>query len=495
MKALITQSQQDDRPDFFPSGGIYRYVDSVLTQETNDESNGGFNLAETVESKLDIRSMKPKRKDGDAYEVNPQKNKKRTIYVIKDIDRDEYLSLNEEEFFIWSMLDGNRSVEEICQQYFLKYKKLSDMPIKLILKVEKKNMLSNQWWDIYQTVYYTQSKGLRRALKTIMSCFLRFKISVKGADGFFNFLYKSVGRFLLSKEMVALYLVLIAAGLFVFLGMGYYSQRYSLKNFITHQFSMLIIAIFSILPVVFHEFAHGMMCKKYGRKVNKAGLMLYIGLPMMFVETTDIWLRPKKERIYVSLAGPFTDLLVGSSCFLVHKIAGNTGLLQLLPIVGLIAYFRCLFNFNPLLEFDGYYILMDLLEIPELRAKSFRFVSQGGVKKLVKKEKLKRDEYIFLIYGLIAGVYTYGMIIFMLNMWQTKIRNILMEIIYNEHHSFISLLLIIMAGGFVIIRLLFMVKLLFKKIKPVISRLYRMIYSSFKKLDILNKGGHNGGAK
>ncbi len=461
------ETKKDLYPEHFD---IYQIVREHIRLDRNKCK--ATNIWNLVEKNVDIQLQKPQRKEKNKYELIEQKNKKNEIsYIIKDIDENIYISLNKEEFYVWELLDGNATIRDICNDYFNKYKKLSNMPLKLIKKLEKKNMLANQWWNIYDTVHRIQKGGLLQRLKRISSFFLNSKISLKKIDGVISFLYDKFTWVLFRKEVIYFYYIIIISGLYVFFTMGYFEQKYSLKKFLTIKPSLGIILLFSILPVVLHEFSHAFACKKYGRKINRAGFMLYIGLPMLFVETTDIWMKSKKERIFVSVAGPFTDLLVGSVCFLLHKSFGNIGILQILPIVGLIAYIRCLYNFNPLLEFDGYYILMDLLDIPELRKKSFNFIRKGGLKKLL-TQKLEKQEYILFIYGIIAAIYTYWMIFFMIYMWQTKIHTILIEIWGKKHSSIFSQILIMVTLLFIFIRFMFMIKLVYKKMEPVYKRLF-----------------------
>ncbi|MGE5342489.1 MAG: hypothetical protein ACM3SY_13515 [Candidatus Omnitrophota bacterium] len=431
------------------------------------------NIWDFFNERLDVQYHKPNRKSSECYEVCKQWDPKNgDRYIIKDVTNDSYVSLSSEEFFVWELIGADNTVKDICVAFFARYKKISNMPLKLIRSLEEKNMLAEQWWDIYKTVNCIQRRGFKEKWRKIYSLFLDCKFSVKNIDGMLKRAYDTLGWVFLRREAIYIYCIFIVSGLWTFFAMGYFQNRLSLRNFTRKDFALWVGFLFSILPVLFHELGHAFACKKYGRKVNKAGLMLYVGLPILFVDTTDIWMKAKRQRIIVSLAGPFTDLLFGSICFLTHACVGDYGIVQLFPIVGLVAYLRCLYNLNPLLEFDGYYILIDALGIPGLRKKSFDFVLKEGIRKLLKREKLKREEYIFLFYGSLSLVYTYWMIFFVLYLWQTQIRFLLSEIWAHQYKSIYSQMLIIATLAFLFIRFSFIARIIFKKIESSIKYIY-----------------------
>jgi putative peptide zinc metalloprotease protein len=110
------------------------------------------------------------------------------------------------------------------------------------------------------------------------------------------------------------------------------------------------------------------------RGVYRAGVMLYFGVPTPFVDTSDVWLAGTRHRLLASFAGPWAELVLGSAC------ATTAFLLPDGPLgAALFAWaFACLlqtaFQFFPLLELDGYYLLIDLIEQPRLRARSLAYV-------------------------------------------------------------------------------------------------------------------------
>ena len=123
-----------------------------------------------------------------------------------------------------------------------------------------------------------------------------------------------------------------------------------------------------VLLKVVHEFAHGIACKHYGGSVRETGLILILFAPLAYVDVTSTWRFPSRwHRIIVASAGMIVELLVASVAVLLWARADSELTGQLLYNVILMAGgTTILFNANPLMRFDGYFILSDLLEIPNL---------------------------------------------------------------------------------------------------------------------------------
>ncbi|MGW8256302.1 MAG: hypothetical protein ACWGMZ_02330, partial [Thermoguttaceae bacterium] len=133
-----------------------------------------------------------------------------------------------------------------------------------------------------------------------------------------------------------------------------------------HNWPSLMIAW--VFLKIFHESAHGIVCKKYGGIITETGIMFLWGFPVPYVDVTSSWaFRYKSQRIYTALAGMYVELFVAALAALIW-INSGPGLIHywcahLVIIAGISSI---LFNSNPLMRFDGYYVLMDLLEIPNL---------------------------------------------------------------------------------------------------------------------------------
>lgn len=135
-----------------------------------------------------------------------------------------------------------------------------------------------------------------------------------------------------------------------------------------------LLWLFAAIGVIkcLHELGHALVCKHFGGEVPEMGVLLLVFLPALYTDVTDAWRLPSKwQRIAVSAAGMGVELLIASVATIVWWYS-QPGLLQLVALdVMLIATVNTLaVNGNPLLRYDGYYILSDLVESPNLWQRS-----------------------------------------------------------------------------------------------------------------------------
>ena len=126
---------------------------------------------------------------------------------------------------------------------------------------------------------------------------------------------------------------------------------------------------------IIHEFGHGLTAKHYGGEVHEMGILFLVLTPALYCDVTDSWLLPNKwKRIWISAAGIYVECFLASVATFVWWYS-TPGLLNSLAMATM---FICsvntiMFNANPLLRYDGYYVMADWLEIPNLRIKSTQF--------------------------------------------------------------------------------------------------------------------------
>ena len=137
----------------------------------------------------------------------------------------------------------------------------------------------------------------------------------------------------------------------------------------------LVFLVGRFLVVIVHEFAHGLTVESFGRKVPKAGIKLILIFPYAYVETSEAWFEPARRRIAISAAGPISDLTIGGGAALLAIFSPAGTLQDVWFQLSLAAYTGAIFNLNPLLDRDGYHILVDLMREPGLRRRSREWLS------------------------------------------------------------------------------------------------------------------------
>ncbi len=146
------------------------------------------------------------------------------------------------------------------------------------------------------------------------------------------------------------------------------------------------LAFFLIYPCLklLHELAHALAIKRGGGEVHELGIALMVLLPVPYVDASAASLfADKRERMLVSAAGVLLELTIAAlaaivwvnSQGLVHELALSV------MVIGSVS--TVLFNGNPLLKFDGYYVLADAIEIPNLAARARRHVLEIGRTRLL----------------------------------------------------------------------------------------------------------------
>ena len=177
-------------------------------------------------------------------------------------------------------------------------------------------------------------------------------------------------------------IVLVCLTIVIILGLAVgvfnFSQMYATSSRILavdNWFSLLLVWVFLKMG---HELAHGIVCRKFGGSVREAGVILILFAPLAFVDVTSSWrFKSRWQRIAVAGAGIYFELLVAAICIFVWFSTSSAIVKQqLVNIIAMAGISTIVFNANPLMRFDGYFILSDLLKIPNLYATGSRIVKQ-----------------------------------------------------------------------------------------------------------------------
>lgn len=148
-------------------------------------------------------------------------------------------------------------------------------------------------------------------------------------------------------------------------------RRESLEQFLTVRTIFWLWIALGVSKVV-HEFGHGLTCKHFGGECHDMGMLFLVFSPSLYCDATDAWTMPNKwHRIAVSFGGIYVELVIASASSLLWWHT-SPGILHdvALALMALCSINTCLLNANPLMRFDGYYILSDLIEIPNLRVRA-----------------------------------------------------------------------------------------------------------------------------
>lgn len=122
----------------------------------------------------------------------------------------------------------------------------------------------------------------------------------------------------------------------------------------------------------FHEMGHAFACKRFGGHVPEMGAYFIMLTPCAYVDATASWgFTRKRERLIVALAGMYVESIFAALAVFVWALT-QPSLLNSVAynVIFLASGVTLLFNINPLMRYDGYYILSDLLQLPNLRQRA-----------------------------------------------------------------------------------------------------------------------------
>ncbi len=362
--------------------------------------------------------------------VSRLQNRTETYYVIKEPESKSYLRLGEEDYALWWQMNGRKSVKDLLFYSLRRYKTL---PIghltTLIGELKDGRFLQAPNTKVYDQI---EAELAARAPASrgqkLLKSFLYTELAIAGLDDVFIPLYKQLKPLFWPLGQTLLFLLVLVGGFFF--GLNYFWGDYNITG---SGLGVLTLLLANLLVIGLHEVAHGLMTKHVGRELDRGGFLIYWGFPAFFVDTRDTWLSPRLDRIKVSWAGPYSGLMLGGLVGVVLTAVAafsppefqQTLLATFLFQIGFLAYLSVVVNLNPLLELDGYFMLMDWLEMPGLRDRAFDFLRHELWPRLREAgtptkfwRSLNRAERIFTLFGAMALAYSIFALWLALTFWQ-----------------------------------------------------------------------------
>ncbi len=151
----------------------------------------------------------------------------------------------------------------------------------------------------------------------------------------------------------------------------WHTEDLLLFNSIVNIYMVFGMLVFALLSSLFHELGHASACKYFGVRHGGIGFGLYLNFPVLYTDVTDIWKLNRKKRMVVNIAGVYFQSLCMIGLLIGFFFTGNDMLRYLILIMN----FGFLMTLNPFFKFDGYWIMSDLLGVPNLRSRSKELLS------------------------------------------------------------------------------------------------------------------------
>ena len=351
-------------------------------------------------------------------------------YMAKSPRAGTYVRLSPRERDLLVLMDGEHTVKQIVLADFAAHKSLAfKRVIQLVTLLRAQSFLVDRLVPTYallQQRLRTRS-GPRAWATRLAALLLQSEIAIRGIDPFVTALYRSIGWALLSRPGLSVLAAIAVVGLLVFqVGAA---QSTPLPRLLTGEHSLLVgigYGLFLLVSILLHELGHALTCKAFGGEIRRGGFRLLFGFPVFYVDTTDSWLQPRWQRIAVSTAGVAADAVVAGGCSLLALVLPRE-LATVSLAFATTSYVVILFNLFPLLELDGYYILVDLLETANLRPRSLAFIRESLPRKLWRREPFSREELTLSVYGLLSAAFAGFVMLKALHFWDSTLTGLLKE--------------------------------------------------------------------
>jgi putative peptide zinc metalloprotease protein len=338
--------------------------------------------------------------------VSQQSSPAGPVFVLKDPQTGRIFRFREPEHFILRQLDGRTPLELIQRKTEEQFGAAlpSHTLAQFIATVQRAGLFEG---GHSRPGHFDQRGRLRGS-------FLYARLRVLDPDGLLARLLPRV-RFFFTPYFLASGAVLILLAFPITILSWNEIVREGSRLFQIQTF--LLVWLISFATITAHEFAHGLTCKRFGGQVHELGFMLIYFQPAFYCNVSDAWLfSDKSKRLWVTFAGPYLDFVWWAGATVIWRVTEpETSLHYLSLIVMGTTAIRMFFNLNPLIKLDGYYLLSDALEAPNLRRKAFSYLGTRirtlwGARTPVEWDATPRERRIYLIYGLLAGFYSYSLL-------------------------------------------------------------------------------------
>lgn len=345
-----------------------------------------------------------------------------SYWVVKEPVGLNYFRFHEEEYAILQMLDGEASLDDIKERFEAQFppQKITLEELQQFLGMLHRSGLvvvgvPGQGKQLNKRRSERRRKELLGALTNILC--IRFK----GFDPdrlltqmlpYFRWLFSPVTvTFCVLLALAALSLVLVEFDVFR-------SKLPDFYQFFT-PYNAIWLAITLGVTKVVHEFGHGLSCKYFGGECHEMGVMVLVLTPCLYCNVSDSWMLPNKwHRAAIGAAGMYIEVVLASVATFVWWFS-QPGMLNHLALntMFIASVSTVMFNANPLLRYDGYYILADITEIPNLRQKATQILSRKlgwwclGIEPVEDPFLPERNQIFFMLYTIASVLYRWFVMI------------------------------------------------------------------------------------
>ncbi len=348
--------------------------------------------------------------------VNIQLWQGREYYVVKDPLALRFFRFEAEEYALLQMLDGRRSVDDIRVEFASRFapQKISNGElIQFVGSLHRGCLLVSNAVGQATTLLERADVDKRRQRRAALTNVLAIRFRGFDPDRLLVILDACIGwLFSLPAVMASLLMMMFALGQ-VFTNFELFQQKLpSFESFFAGK-NWIWLGIVLAGTKLWHELGHGVCCKRMGSQCHSMGIMFLVLMPCLYCDVSDSWtLVSKWRRAAIAAAGMYFEFILASVCVFVWWFS-EPGMINMLAlnVVVVSSISTIMFNANPLMRYDGYYILCDMVEVPNLRQKAASVLSRAasfwclGIKAGTDPFMPVRHRALFGLYSVAAVAY------------------------------------------------------------------------------------------
>jgi putative peptide zinc metalloprotease protein len=295
--------------------------------------------------------------------------------TVKDAVAGRYWRLSEIETFLLRSLDGASSAVELCERFGREFAPRRITPERLLAflaRLHEQGLVVVDRPGQSEAIFQRQRQWRLLAPLRVLEGLLAWRFRGIDPDRWLSRAMPRLG-FIFTTWAAALFIFLVLSAV----GLGFthwfelHRELAALYGSFSAEQAIWVLATVGLVKVV-HELGHAVACKHFGGECHELGLMLCVGVPSLYCNVSDAWMMPRaRARIWISAAGVLVELAIAAISAWLWWCT-NPGLIHSLALYALVvcSVNTLLINGNPLLQYDGYYVLSDLTDTPNLRSES-----------------------------------------------------------------------------------------------------------------------------
>lgn len=307
--------------------------------------------------------------------VIPLEFRGRRYWHVKDPVSLRYYQLRDEEHFVWGLLNGQRSLREIVALAEARFppRRLKESQLYgFFALLHREGLVLAVAADQGDRLLESGRRKRRDGLLAMATNPLAIRFRGVNPDRFLTWLNQRLAWLFRPGALAWLIVCLAGAALALIPHWSEFVASVPNADGFFRGDNLLWLAVALALVKIAHELAHGLACKHFSAECTELGLMLLVFTPCLYCNVSDAWTLPNKwQRILVGAAGMLAELALAAAATLVWRWT-EPGVVHSLAVrvvlVGSLG--TLLLNGNPLLRYDGYYVLADWLEIPNLQVQA-----------------------------------------------------------------------------------------------------------------------------